>query len=121
MAQAVVFTVNAFPYGVDSTLADQIIYGKVTFTGSGGYTTNGIPTSNFSLVNGDGSRFQPNVSTSQPKPFVVYFQNMDSSLNVYQYDSVNDKFFATTAGVQVGSGVALSGLITFEAHYAKGA
>jgi hypothetical protein len=97
--------------------SQQAVYGKLTFTGSGGYTTGGMPASSFSLVNPDGSKFYP--STSQPKPFVVYFQPMDTSLVTYQYDVVNDKIFAQTGGAQVAGAVTLSGNIAFEAHFGK--
>jgi hypothetical protein len=120
MAQAAVLTVNSFPSGVDNTQHQQTIYGLLTFTGSGGYTTGGIPLNNFAMVSPEGGKFQPLVGPTQTKPFLVNFTAMDSSLVSYNYDSVNDKLFAITAGAQVGSGVTLSGVISFEAHFARG-
>lgn len=120
MAQVPVLTVNAFPSGVDNTQHQQVVYGLLTFTGSGGYTTGGLPANNFAMVTPEGNPFQPLVGPTQTKPFVVYFQAMDAGLVQYQYDSVNDKLFAQTGGAQVASATTLSGKIAFEAHFARG-
>lgn len=116
MAQAPVFTVNAFPYGVDNTQHQEIVYGLLTFTGSGGYTTGGLPVT-WKFLNQDGSTFYP--QTSSTTPFLVYFQPQDTGLVSYQYNKAGGTLFATTAGAQVASGTTLSGVVAFEAHFAR--
>lgn len=117
MAQAAVLTVNAFPYGVDNTQSETIIYGLVTFTGSGGYTTGGVPLNFTAMLNPDGSKFILPGSVS--KPFIAYFTALDGSLVQYQYFQASNTLFAQTAGAQVASATTLSGVIAFEAHFAK--
>lgn len=121
MAQAAVLTVNPHPYGSDNTQREQIVYGKVTFTGSGGYTTGGVPLNWGTMVDGTtGGRFQPQVSSSQTNPFIVYFQALDGSLVQYNYFAASNTLFAQTAGAQLASATTLTGVIAFEAHFARG-
>jgi len=117
MAQSPVFTLNAFPTGVDNTQHEQILYGLVTFTGTGGYTTNGLPIT-WTFLNPDGSRFLP--QSSAATPFLVYFQPLDSSLVSYQWSKSANTLFAISSGAQVANGTTLSGVISFEAHFARG-
>lgn len=115
MAQAAVLTVNAFPNGIDTTTRELIVYGLVTFTGTGGYTTGGIPLNWKQLTNPDGTPLPIN----QSAPFLVYFQPLDGSLVQYQWSNAANTLFAQTAGAQVASGTTISGVIAFEAHFAK--
>lgn len=116
MAQVPVLTVNAFPTGSDTTQSEQIIYGLVTFTGSGGYTTGGLPIT-WKFLNPDGSQFFPIAASSTP--FLVYFQPQDSSLVSYQWNKAANTLFAQTGGAQVANATTLSGVIAFEAHFPK--
>jgi hypothetical protein len=118
MAQASVLTVNNFPTGVDNTQHEVIVYGLVTFTGSGGYTTGGVPLNWNALINADGSSFSPQWLAT--KPFLAYFQPQDTSLVSYNFNAAGNTLFAIAAGIQVASGVTISGVIAFEAHFARG-
>lgn len=118
MAQVPVFTVSAFPAGVDNTQHQQILYGLVTFTGSGGYTSGGGLPITWTFLNTDGSVLQPVASSSTPS--LVYFQTLDTSVNSYNWNKAANKFFAQTAGAEVTGTPTLSGAISFEAHFARG-
>ena len=117
MAQVPVFTLNAFPTGSDNTQHQQVLYGFLTFTGSGGYTTGGLPIT-WTFLNADGSPVQPVASPSQP--FLIYFQPQDSGVVQYQWNKASNVLFATTGGTQVSNATTLSGVTTFEAHFARG-
>src|ERR1700757_3350273 len=97
MAQAAVLTVNNFPTGVDNTQREYIVYGLVTFTGSGGYTTGGVPLNWTTLVNADGSPHILQVAPGTTKPFIAYFTAQDTSLVSYQYNAAANTLFATSA------------------------
>jgi hypothetical protein len=125
MAQAAVLTVNNFPNGVDNTMHQQTVYGLVTFTGSGGYTTGGVPLNWATMVNVDGSPFIPSVGPQATlKPSLVYFTPQDTSLVEYQYNLAGNTLFATLAtaagATQLPAATTLSGVIAFEAHFGRG-
>lgn len=120
MAQVSVLTVNNFPVGVNNTQHQQEVYGLVTFTGSGGYTTGGVPLDWTKMLNVDGTNFQTSSVSGTTKPFVAYFTAQDSSLVSYQYNAATNTLFAIAAGAQVAGAVTLAGVIAFEAHFGRG-
>lgn len=119
MAVASVLTVNSFPTGIDNTQHEVIVYGVVTFTGSGGYTTNGVPLNWANLVNASGSSFSPQWSATQP--FLAYFTSQGTGLQAYQFNASGNALFISLAGVQLTSGATIAtDTIVFEAHFARG-
>ena len=118
MAQVPVFTLNGYPNGVDNTQREQILYGLVTFTGSGGYTNPGGNPITWTFLSPDGSTFQPAGASSTP--FLVYFQPQDNSLVTYQWNKAANKFFAISGGAELTNATTMSGVIAFEAHFGRG-